>query len=326
MNTRILSGTAIAAALILAGLAVAPGARAEYPERPVTVVVPWGAGGGTDATGRMLAKGLQDQLGVPVNVVNQTGGSGVVGHSAIATADPDGYTIGIATVEIGMLHWMGLTELDYTGYTPIALFNADPAGLSVAADAPYKTPQDVLDAIRANPGKFKTSGSGQGGIWHLALAGWLSGNGVNPADAPYVPVKSAGDAYRDLAAGGVTFVSASIVEGGPMIAAGRVRPIAVMAPERLPAFPDVPTLKEQTGSDWTMGAWRGVAAPKGLPADVAARLQTAVRAVYDSAEFGEFMAGRGFGMIWKGGDDFRDFMAQSDADLGAVMKSVGLAK
>jgi tripartite-type tricarboxylate transporter receptor subunit TctC len=326
MKTGILSGAAIAAALIIAGTASAPGARAEYPERPVTVVVPWGAGGGTDATGRMIAKGLQDQLGVPVNVVNQTGGSGVVGHSAMATADPDGYTVGIATVEIGMLHWLGLTELDHTAYTPIALFNADPAGLSVASDSPYKSPQDVIAAIKADPGKFKTSGSGQGGIWHLALAGWLSQNGIQQADAPYVPVKSAGDAYRDLAAGGVTFVTASIVEGGPMISAGRVRPLAVMAPERLPAFPDVPTLKETTGSDWTMGAWRGVVAPKGLPDDIAARLRKAVRAVYDSAEFKEFMDGRGFGMVWAEGDDYRDFMARSDADLGAVMKTVGLAK
>ena len=105
-------------------------AYAEYPERPITLIVPWGAGGGTDATGRMIAGLLKAELGQPVNVVNRTGGSGVVGHSAIATAAPDGYTIGVVTVEIGMMHWAGLTELTGKDYTPIALYNYDAAGHS----------------------------------------------------------------------------------------------------------------------------------------------------------------------------------------------------
>ena len=91
-------------------------AMAEYPERPITLIVPWGAGGGTDATGRIIANLLQEELGQPVNVINRTGGSGVVGHTAIATANADGYTIGVATVEIGMMHWAGLTDLTYEAY------------------------------------------------------------------------------------------------------------------------------------------------------------------------------------------------------------------
>jgi hypothetical protein len=112
---------------------------------------------------------MEKELGQPVTVVNRTGGSGVVGHAAIASAPPDGYTIGMATVEIGMMHWQGLTELTGASYTPIGLVNADPAGVQVRADAPYKNVQDLLAAIKANPGKFKASGTGQGGIWHLAL-------------------------------------------------------------------------------------------------------------------------------------------------------------
>ena len=108
--------------------AVSGASAAEYPDRPITLIVPWGAGGGTDATGRMIGSLLKEELGVPVNVVNRTGGSGVVGHSAIANAPADGYTIGTVTVEIGMMHWAGLTDLDLTAYAPIALYNADPAG------------------------------------------------------------------------------------------------------------------------------------------------------------------------------------------------------
>src|SRR5580765_3342440 len=98
-----------------------PVVAAEYPSRPVTLIVPWGAGGGTDAVARMLASLLEKDFGRPVNVVNRTGGSGVVGHQAIATAAPDGYTFGLITLEINLMHWVGLTDLTFEKYTPLAL-------------------------------------------------------------------------------------------------------------------------------------------------------------------------------------------------------------
>ena len=171
MNASFLRALA-AAALALLGF-VSPAALGAYPERPITLIVPWGAGGGTDATARIIGSLLEKELSQPVNVVNRTGGSGVVGHAAIASAAPDGYTIGIVTVEIGMMHWQGLTELNGASYTPIGLVNADPAGLQVRSDAPYKTANELVAAVKANPGKFKASGTGQGGIWHLAIAGML---------------------------------------------------------------------------------------------------------------------------------------------------------
>src|SRR5688572_1586081 len=108
-------------------------AHAAWPERPVTLIVPWAAGGGTDATARIIGSLLEKELGQPVNVVNRVGGSGVVGHQAISAAAPDGYTIGLITVEIGMLHWQGLTDISGTSYTPVGLVNFDPAGLQVRA-------------------------------------------------------------------------------------------------------------------------------------------------------------------------------------------------
>src|SRR4051812_43425096 len=179
-------------------------AQAAWPERPVTLIVPWGAGGGTDATARIIASLLERELKQPFNVVNRTGGNGVVGHSAIATAAPDGYTIGLATVEIAMMHWQGLTELKYSLYTPIALVNLVPAGFQVRADSNYKNINDVLAAIKANPpGKFKASGTGQGGIWHLAIAGMLKDLKLDPASVPWVPSNGAAPGLQDLVAGGV---------------------------------------------------------------------------------------------------------------------------
>lgn len=315
------------AVLGLSMAAAASGAFAQkWPDRPITLVVPWGAGGGTDAVARMLGSLMEKDLGQPVNVVNRTGGSGVVGHAAIAGAAPDGYTIGLITVEITMMHHQKLTELNPTSYTPIALVNLDPAGFQVRADSSYKNMNDVLAAIKANPGKFKASGTGQGGIWHLALAGMLREAKIDPATVPWVPSNGAAPGLQDLVAGGVEFVPCSLPEARSLIDAGKVRSLAVMDSQRSALFPNVPTLKEATGSTWGTGAWRGIAAPKGLPADVAARLEAAVKKAYDSKEYKDFMAQRGFGMLWGNSGDFARFMAKGDADMKAVMTAVGLAK
>ena len=308
---------------LLAGAALAQ----NYPDRPITLVVPWGAGGGTDAVARMLTSLMEKDLGQPVNVVNRTGGSGVVGHSAIANAAPDGYTIGLITVEITMMHHQKLTELNPTSYTPIALVNLDPAGFQVRADSPYKTMTDVVAAIKAAPpGKLKASGTGQGGIWHLALAGFLRDARIDPAAVPWVPSNGAAPGLQDLVAGGVEFAPVSLPEARSLIDAGKVRSLAVMAKDRAALFPNVPTLKEATGSDFTTGAWRGIAAPKGLPPAVAAKLEASVRKAYDSKDYKDFMAQRGFGLLWGNGREFAAFMAKADADMKAVMTAVGLAK
>jgi tripartite-type tricarboxylate transporter receptor subunit TctC len=315
--------TALAA---LAIAAAAGAAHAAWPERPITLVVPWGAGGGTDATARIIGSLLEKELGQPINVVNRTGGSGVVGHQAIAGAAPDGYTIGLITVEIGMMHWQGLTELSGTSYTPIGLVNMDPAGLQVRADSPYKSASDLVAAIKANPGKFKASGTGQGGIWHLAIAGMLKDLKVDPAAAPWVPSNGAAPGLQDLVAGGVEIVPCSLPEARSLIDAGKVRSLAVMSDTPAALYPNVPTLKAATGSDWKLGAWRGIAAPKGIPPEARDKLVAAIKKIAASKDYTDFMSSRGFGVVYQGPDDFAKLMAQSDADLGATMKAVGIAK
>src|SRR5258706_11057436 len=316
----------VLAPALLAVSAFVPSAFAAYPERPITMIVPWGAGGGTDATARIIGALLEKELGQPVTVVNRIGGSGVVGHAAIAQAAPDGYTIGMVTVEIGMMHWQGLTELSGTSYTPIGLVNADAAGLQVRADAPYKDAKELVAAIKANPGKFKASGTGQGGIWHLAIAGMLQDLKVDPASAPWVPSQGAAPGLQDLVAGGVEIAPCSLPEARSLIDAGKVKSLAVMADKRAPLYPNVPTLKEATGSNWTMAAWRGIAAPKGIPAEARDKLVATIQKIVAGKEYNEFMTQRGFGVIYATPDDFVKFMAKSDADLGATMKGVGIVK
>jgi tripartite-type tricarboxylate transporter receptor subunit TctC len=311
---------------LLSVVSVLPAAAQNYPVRPITLIVPWGAGGGTDATARIIGSLMEKDLGQPVNVVNRTGGSGVVGHAAIASAQPDGYTIGLATVEIGMMHWQGLTELTSASYTPIGLVNADPAGVQVRADSPYKTVNELLAAIKANPGKFKASGTGQGGIWHLAIAGLLRDQKIDPAALPWVPSNGAAPGLQDMVAGGIEVAPVSLPEARSLIDAGKVKSLAIMNDKPSALYPNVPTLKAALGSDWTMAAWRGIVAPKGLPAPIRDKLAESVRKVAASKEYNEFMASRGFGVIYASPDDFAKFMVKSNSELGATMKAVGLVK
>ena len=323
LRRSLIAGAALAAAGMGAGAA---SAQEDYPSRPITMIVPWGAGGGTDAVGRVMASLLQEELGQPVNVVNRTGGSGVVGHSAIANAEPDGYTIGIVTIEIDMMHWQGLTDLTHEDFDFLAMVNADPGGVMVSADSEYESLEQLLEAIRTEPkGTFKGSGTGQGGIWHLGLAGWLLSEDLPPDQVTWVPSEGAAPGITDMVAGGVDIVPSSLPEGRAMIEAERVRPLAAMAEERLELFPDVPTLSEAVGSDWTIAAWRAVAGPDGLPDDVKQTLEEAIKTAYDGEEYQSFMADRGFGLRWADAEGATRMIAEDDAALGEVMRAAGLA-
>jgi tripartite-type tricarboxylate transporter receptor subunit TctC len=327
MTRRAFAASTVAATLG-AGLALRPAfGQAAYPARPITMICPWGAGGGTDATCRIVSSLMERDLGQPFNVVNRTGGSGVVGHSAIATAAPDGYTLGIVTVEIAMMHWQGLTELTPRSYTPLALMNEDPPGIQVGVNSPYKNVKELADAIKAAPaGKFKASGTGQGGIWHLALVGWLTAMGLKPDHVAWVPSNGAAPAMQDLAAGGLDIVTCSVPEGRAIIEAGKARSLAIMASARNPQFPDLPTLTESMGIPYNTGAWRGFTGPKNLPPAIAEKLTASLRKIFDSKEYKDFMAARGFAVVWGDAAKFASFMDESDRQMGIAMKSAGLAK
>lgn len=318
--------TLVKSVLALAAAMSVSAVHAAWPERPITLLVPWAAGGGTDATARIVGALMEKELGQPVNVVNRAGGNGVVGHHAISSAPPDGYTLGMITVEISMMHHQGLTQLTPRNFTPLALMNVDPAAITVSAASPYKTMDDLVKAIKANPGKLKASGTGQGGIWHLALAGMLKDMKIEPSAVPFVPSNGAAPAMLDLAAGGIDIAPVALPEARSLIDAGKARPLAIMANAPAALYPQVPTLKSATGSDWTMGVWRGIAGPKGLPAEVQARMEAVLKKINDSREFRDFMATRGFGVAYADGAAFGKFMDKGDADMGQTLQALGMAK
>jgi tripartite-type tricarboxylate transporter receptor subunit TctC len=307
-------------------LATGCGREGGYPNRPLTLIVPWAAGGGTDAVARVIASLIEKELGKPVNVVNRTGGSGVVGHQAIAGAAPDGYTIGMITVEIAMMHHQGLTDLTGASFTPLGLVNFDAAGIQVRTDSPFGTLGDLMQAIRTNPGTLKASGTAQGGIWHVALYGLLDEEKLPPSSVGWVPSNGSAPALLDLVAGGVDIVAASHPESRSLVDAGKVRSLAILDEKRSDLYPNVPTVNEALGTNWTLGAWRGIGAPRNLPDAIRERLEAAVKNAYDSPEYRTFMSSRGFGVRWAGPEEFGEFMSTADKQMGAIMTTLGLAK
>jgi len=313
------------AALMVLSISIGDSQAQKFPNRPMTIICPWGAGGGTDAVARMLGVLMEKDLGQPVNIVNRIGGSGAVGHTAGATAAPDGYTMTITTVEITMMHWMGLAQLTYKDMKGVALVNIDPAGVNVKIDAPWKNLKELLDYAKANPGKLKASGTGKGGIWDLSRAGMLKTAGISVDAIPWVPSNGAAPALQEMLAGGVHVVPCSLPEAYSLIEAKKVKALAIMADQRAELFPEVPTLKE-LGLNWTMGAWRGITVPKGTPADVVAVLEKSIEKAMANDQFKKFMKDRGYGILWKPSAEFDKFMAEEDEVKGKIMKEAGLTK
>jgi tripartite-type tricarboxylate transporter receptor subunit TctC len=283
------------------------------------LLCPWGAGGGTDQVSRQVARLLEEDLGVNVNVINATGGQGVTGHSRGALARPDGHTLMMATVELNMLHWRGLTSVTWESFSFLTLLNRDAAAVFVRSDSPWQTLADLEAHIRSNPGTLRASGSAQGGIWHLAFAGWYAAIGQDPADLRWLASQGAASAMTELLAGSVDVVCSSLPEAAVQIAAGRARPLGVMAPARvMPLFPDVPTFEEQ-GYEWSIGGWRALGVPRDTPREIQDVLVPALKRVVHTAEFREFMARQGFDWRYEDPETARATLAEADRVLGELI-------
>ena len=314
------------AAFLIVAFAI-PGIQAadKFPNRPLTMICPFAAGGGTDAVARMIASLLEQDLGQPVNVVNRTGGGGAVGHTAGATAAPDGYTMTFATGDITMLHWMGTTQVTHKEFRAVGQVNFDASAINVRADAPWKSVKEVQDYAKANPGKLKASGTGKGGCWDIGRAGWLIAAGVSPDVIPWVPSSGAAPALQDILSGGLAMSTCSLPEARALIEAKKIKSLAVMADKRLEVFPDIPTLKE-SGMNWSFGVWRGVLVPKSTPDNVVAILENSLEKAYKNLKYREFMDKSGLGMVWRSAAEFDKFMAEEDASNQKVMKASGMIK
>ncbi len=322
---RKITSELLAASTLILTIAVAPSAAmAEWPERPVSIVVPAGAGGGTDQTARMLAQRLQDKFGQPFNIINQGQGGGVVGINSIMTADPDGYTLGVI---YNFAHYkpMGQADFDAENFIAIAQFNFDPAGFHVRADSAWQTLPQALDAIKAAPADYTIAcGGGCGGSWPMAAATLLKEWGVDMSKVRMISGQGAAAALQDMVAGGFDVVPSSVPEAGALIEAGRVKGLAVFGEERLAAFPDIPTLNEAADLNISLGAWRGLVGPAALPEDIAGRLEAAMKEIVESEDWRKEMTDRGFGIKWRDSGDFGAYMEEQQTEVRSIIGALGL--
>ncbi|WP_065238201.1 tripartite tricarboxylate transporter substrate binding protein [Gallibacterium genomosp. 3] len=294
-------------------------ALAAYPEKPIAIIVPWGAGGNTDTIARLVAKGLQTELGVNVNVINRTGGSGVVGHDAIKRAKPDGYTLGVATAEIALMRHQKMTDLSYKDYTPIVRLAVVPGGIQVAKDSPYNTINDLINDIKNNPGKLKASGSGLNSIWHLNLLGILKSTNQPENAVKFIPSQGASTALQELISGGIDFTTSSPGEAKSMTDAGLVRHLAITSDNTDTLYPDIPVFKNETKTNWSLGGWNVLVGPQGLPKDVQEKLVKAMEKVYASGELQQFSHKQGFDVGPLYGNELIQFMQNEDSKFGELL-------
>ena len=216
----------------------APASGADYPKKPITMIVPYSAGGTTDLTGRQLAAALEKRLGVSVVVENIAGASGSVGARAALDAEPDGYTVLFTADSLGTQRVMGISEMSYGDFSPIVAVGDDPKVMVVGKDSPYGDIHALLDAMKANPGRVKMSYTGPGGSGHVqALI--LNRFGYAPALTAYA---GGSDCLAALLGGQVDFTNSNYSTVTSFLESGELRMLAVCATEPLPAHPEVPTL------------------------------------------------------------------------------------
>jgi len=314
---------AAALAVLLLG---AGSAAAEFPERPVSIIVPWAAGGGTDTVVRIFAAGFEKELGVPVNVVNRPGGNGIAGHNAIASATPDGYTLGAASPEIAFYKTLGTSEITPDSVDLFSRLAVIPAGVTVREDSPFKTIDDLIKAAKENPkGTFSGSGTGTGGSWHIAMGGLLKAAGLPADQARWVPSQGGTPALQDVVSGGITMFTGSPIEAKSLLEANRVRTIVMMTSERQDAFPNVPTTKE-ANIDWVYENWFALVAPKGIPAEARKKLYDAAKRAHALPEVQDMLKQRGIKPVWDEPGTFEKYVAEFVSKGTAVLKDLGLAK
>jgi tripartite-type tricarboxylate transporter receptor subunit TctC len=299
-----------------------PTVMAAYPEKEITIIVPWAAGGGTDLIARFLADLMEKDLGKPVVVVNKPGGGGLVGFKQIAAAQPDGYTLGITTNSQILQKYSASSYQDWREMAPIALHNYDPSGFTVKAEAPWKNMKEALDWAKANPGKMRVANSGPGAIWHVAAALLGSKTGVQFTHVPYAGANPASVA---VAGGHVEATSVSPAEVGTLVRGGKLRILAIAADNRDSLFPDVPTFKE-SGIDFAFGVWRCLVGPKNTPKEIISKLEISAKKAVNDPKFKDFMTKNGFGQLYLGPAESAALMAQDEKDFEKIVPGLGLKK
>jgi tripartite-type tricarboxylate transporter receptor subunit TctC len=296
----------VLAPLGAAALAASRAFGAAYPERPITFVCPWPAGGTADLTMRALCSAAAKTLQQTIVVDNKAGASGMLGLKALANAKPDGYTIGQVPISVTRFAQLGSVQLDpLKDLSFIARTSGQTFGIAVRSDSPWKTLEDLVAAAKASPGKVTYASAGIGGATHVGMEEFALAAG---AKFNHIPYKGGAPALQDLLGGQVDALADSS-SWAPHVKSGKLKLLATWGEKRTRDFPDVPTLKER-GFDVVVDAPNGVAAPKGIDAAVEARLRDALKQAAASAEFAAACEKIDAPVMYLDGPDYERYVAQ----------------
>ena len=298
-------------------IAASSAAAQEFPERPINLIAPFNAGGGTDLLLRGLAPHFAEAIGGDAFVSNMAGGSGTVAASALQGQRPDGYQLAYMSVTVSTIQPQ-IKDVPYglDSWTPICSIAASPTMLFVAADSPYQSMDDVVAAVEAAPGELVYGSSGPGAITHLTMVSAFAGLGIID-DMKHLPFQGSGPAIKELTAGNIQFFGDTEL----LMKRGDFRPLMVFNDERVESFPDVPTATE-VGIEAPLNElylWGGLFAPAGLEPEVTATLEAACESAVASDGFQEFAANSGTVINYRGAEEFNAFYrTQYDANAGLI--------
>ncbi|MDD3213196.1 MAG: tripartite tricarboxylate transporter substrate binding protein [Eubacteriales bacterium] len=299
---------------------------ADYPTKGITMICPWSAGGGTDSCLRALSLAAEKILGQTITVENKTGGGGLIGHSAIMTAKPDGYTMGMITFELSTYIPQGTGDVSYEDYDLICRVNTDAAALTVnTAWAQENNVTDIDSFVaycKANPGTVNIGNSAPASVWHIGAGLLAQATGI---EVEHVAFEGAAAAVTALAGGHIQAVSVSLGEVRSQVEAGNLTVLGVMDTKRAELFPDVPTFQEQ-GYDIVYGTWRGLALPKGVDPEIRQILADTFAKAVEDPDFVEFMKNSALTIAYQNTEDFTAFLKQNYTDVKSTMEALGLTE
>ena len=303
---------------------VANAALAQFPDRPVTMVVPFPPGGVADTVARPVAEAMSRELKQPVVIENRAGAGGAIGMAHVAKAKPDGYTVLMSLSSYTVLpeadKVLGRTpQYQLADLRPVARFTADPTVLAVRAESPWKTYAEFIAAARAAPGKLTFGSSGNYGTMHMPMAMLELQQGVKLTHVPYT---GAGPAIVGLLGGQVDAIATGPATIVQHVKAGKVRVLAHWGDARLASLPDVPTLKE-LGVPIDYAQWSGLFVPAGTPEPVVARLREAAKAAASDERVGQVLGTAGSPVLYMDAPEFQRYVDADAAKMAEIVKKVG---
>ncbi|SOY53262.1 conserved hypothetical protein, UPF0065 [Cupriavidus taiwanensis] len=317
----LLTGTAATATLVFAGSALA---QANYPTRPIRLIVPFAAGGSTDLSARLVAEFAGRELGQSIVVENKGGAGGSLGMEQVANAAPDGYTIGMATVSTHGSNPAVFPKLKYDpikDFAPITNVVSMPSVFTVHPSVPAKTMQEFIALAKANPGKYSVASPGTGTLGHVNLENFQM---LAKIELLHVPYKGAGLGLNDAVAGQVNAISDNLASALPHVKAGRLRALAVLGATRSPQLPNVPTYAELGYKEMGDGGWFGIVAPAGTPPAIVARLNQAILKAMQNPEFKRKVEASGGTLVPTTPEQFKAQIQQAIARYARVAKAANI--